>query len=69
MAAAGQVLESDYHTVYATAQHLRRLVPYRRVAELLTFARQKPIRRIQPDVVERGNGLSVLITPDLVDNW
>ncbi len=65
----GRVLEPDYHTVYATAQHLRRLSPYRSVSDLLKFARQKSIRRIQPDVVEGGAGLSVLIAPELVDAW
>ena len=64
-----RVLESDYHTVYATAQHLRRLTPYRAVADLMKFARQKTIRRIQPEVVEGGAGLSVLIAPELIDAW
>jgi 8-oxo-dGTP pyrophosphatase MutT (NUDIX family) len=64
-----RVLESDYHTVYATAQHLRRLTPYRTVADLLEFARHKAIRRIQPEVFEGGAGLSVLIAPELIDAW
>jgi 8-oxo-dGTP pyrophosphatase MutT (NUDIX family) len=64
-----RVLESDYHTVYATAQHLRRLAPYRTVADLVKFAREKAIRRIQPEVVEGGAGLSVLIPPELLDAW
>jgi 8-oxo-dGTP pyrophosphatase MutT (NUDIX family) len=63
------VLGSDYHTVYATAQHLRRLLPYRTVSELLSFARKKRIRRVQPDVVERGTGLSVFISPEIVHDW
>jgi 8-oxo-dGTP pyrophosphatase MutT (NUDIX family) len=64
-----RVLESDYHTVYATAQHLRRLSPYRTVSDLLTFAREKPIRRLQPEVIEGGAGLSVFISPELADAW
>lgn len=64
-----RVLESDYHTVYATGQHLRRLVPYGSVAELLGFARKKPIRRIEPEVTEGGAGLSVSIAPELLDVW
>jgi 8-oxo-dGTP pyrophosphatase MutT (NUDIX family) len=64
-----RVLESDYHTVYATAQHLRRLSPYHSVSDLLKFAGQKSIRRIQPELVEGGAGLSVLIAPELIDAW
>ncbi len=64
-----RVLESDYHTVYATAQHLHRLTPYRSVTDLLQFAQQKSIRRIQPEVIEGGAGLSVIIAPELVDAW
>jgi hypothetical protein len=55
--------------VYATAQHLRRLQPYRTVQELLSFAREKRILRVQPDVVEGGSGLSVFISPEIVDAW
>jgi 8-oxo-dGTP pyrophosphatase MutT (NUDIX family) len=63
------VLRGEYNVVYATAQHLRRIAPCATVAELLEFARTKPIRRIQPEVVERGAGLSVWLPPELVDNW
>ena len=63
------VLEGDYHTVYATAQHLRRLSPYQTVAELMRFASTKRIRRIQPEVIEAGSGLSVHINPELQDVW
>jgi hypothetical protein len=55
--------------VYATAQHLRRLLPYRTVSELLSFARKKRIFRVQPDVVEGGTGLSVFISREIVDDW
>lgn len=64
-----RALAGDYHTVYATAQHLRRLTPFCTVGELLDFARTKPIRRVSPEVVEGGSGLSVFLPPDLVDNW
>ena len=64
-----RALEDDYHTVYATAQHLRRLSPFRSVRDLLAFAGQKPIRRVSPEVVEGGSGLSVFIPPELVDAW
>ena len=64
-----QALEDDYHTVYATAQHLRRLSPFCNSQELLAFARSKPIRRVSPEVVEGGSGLSVFLPPDLVDSW
>ncbi len=65
----GRVLEGDYHTVYATAQHLRRLSPMRSVQELLDFARAKSIRMVSPEVVEGGEGLRVFIRPEIVDNW
>jgi 8-oxo-dGTP pyrophosphatase MutT (NUDIX family) len=64
-----RVLEGDYHTVYATAQHLRRLSAFCSARDLLAFARKKPIRRVSPEVVEGGSGLSVFLPPDLVDNW
>ena len=64
-----RALEPDYHTVYATAQHLRRVSPYRTVAELMAFARAKRIARVQPEVIERGTGLSVHISPEIADAW
>jgi 8-oxo-dGTP pyrophosphatase MutT (NUDIX family) len=64
-----QVLEGDYHVIYATAQHLRRLAQFSTVRALLEFANEKPIRRLSPEVVEGGSGLSVSIRPDLVDAW
>jgi 8-oxo-dGTP pyrophosphatase MutT (NUDIX family) len=67
--APSKVLEGDYHVVYATAQHLRRLAPFTSVSALLDFARHKPIRRVQPTVIESGSGLSVHLPPDLVDAW
>jgi hypothetical protein len=63
------LLEGEYHVVYATAQHLRRIAPFDCVADLLEFARTKAIRRMQPEVVERGSGLSVWLPPELVDRW
>jgi 8-oxo-dGTP pyrophosphatase MutT (NUDIX family) len=64
-----QALADDYHTVYATAQHLRRLSPFCSVRDLLAFARDKPIRMVSPDVVEGADGLKVFLPPDLADNW
>jgi 8-oxo-dGTP pyrophosphatase MutT (NUDIX family) len=63
------VLEGDYHVVYATAQHLRRLKRCDSVTDLLDFARRKPIRRVHPTVTEGADGLSVYLPPDLADNW
>jgi 8-oxo-dGTP pyrophosphatase MutT (NUDIX family) len=63
------VLDGDYHVVYATAQHLRRLAPFSRVTDLLEFARQKSIRKVHPTVVEGPTGLSVHLPPDLINNW
>ncbi len=62
-------LQGDYDIVFATAQHLRRIADCSSVADLLAFARAKPIRRVQPRVVHQDSGLSVWIAPDLVDNW
>ena len=65
-----EALDNDaYPVVYATAQHLRRLVPFSSVSSLLDFARRKPIRRVQPEVREQGTGLSVWIAPELIDAW
>jgi 8-oxo-dGTP pyrophosphatase MutT (NUDIX family) len=64
-----QVLEGGYQTVYATAQHLRRLAPYRTISDLLTFARTKPIRMVSPDVVETDEGLRAFLAPELQDAW
>ena len=55
--------------VYATAQHLRRLSSFASVADLLAFARQKPIRMVQPDLTESGSGLSVSLRLELIDVW
>jgi 8-oxo-dGTP pyrophosphatase MutT (NUDIX family) len=67
--APADVLDGDYHVVYATRQHLLRLAPFQSVQALLAFARIKPIRRVQPEVVEHATGLNVSLSPDLVDNW
>jgi 8-oxo-dGTP pyrophosphatase MutT (NUDIX family) len=64
-----RVLDDDYHTVYATAQHLRRLAPFTSVSALMGFARLKPIRMVSPEIGESGTGLSVHIPPHLVENW
>jgi 8-oxo-dGTP pyrophosphatase MutT (NUDIX family) len=63
------LLEGDYSVVYATAQHLRRITPYQTVGELLTFARSKPIRRVQPEVTDGAGGLSVALPPELDGRW
>jgi hypothetical protein len=62
-------LDGDYHVVYATAQHLRRLAPFGTVAELLEFARHKRIQRLSPEVVEGAAGLNAFIRPELLDAW
>lgn len=62
-------LQNDYHTVYATAQHLQRLLSFKSVADLLEFARTKPIRMISPQVVESDTGLRASIPEHLVDSW
>jgi 8-oxo-dGTP pyrophosphatase MutT (NUDIX family) len=64
-----RALEADYHTVYATAHHLRRLSTFRSVDALLAFTYAKPIKTVQPEVVEGGTSLRVFIKPDIADSW
>jgi 8-oxo-dGTP pyrophosphatase MutT (NUDIX family) len=64
-----QVLDGTYHVVYATAAHLRRLSPFTSVDMLLGFARDKPIRRVQPQLTETTSGRSVSLAPELIDAW
>ena len=64
-----RALEPDYHTVYATAHHLRRLAPFKSVGDLLDFARTKRIRMVSPEVIESGEGMRAVIPPDLADSW
>jgi 8-oxo-dGTP pyrophosphatase MutT (NUDIX family) len=64
-----QLLDGDYHTVFATAQHLRRLAEFSSVPQLLAFARSKPIRMVRPTLVEASDGVRVLIDPEVADRW
>jgi 8-oxo-dGTP pyrophosphatase MutT (NUDIX family) len=63
------LLDGDYRLVFATAAHLRRLAAFDSVADLLGFAREKPIRRVQPTLVEDGKGLRAAIADEVVDRW
>lgn len=67
--APSRALESDYLTVYATTQHLKRLAAFRSVAELMRFARTKPIRMVSPELVESGEGMRAMIPRELEDRW
>jgi 8-oxo-dGTP pyrophosphatase MutT (NUDIX family) len=59
-----------YTLVYATEQHLRRIAPYADVAGLLEFAGSKPIRRVQPDLLQDVTGQRVpRLGPGLADAW
>jgi 8-oxo-dGTP pyrophosphatase MutT (NUDIX family) len=64
-----QALDASYHTVYATAQHLRRLSEFRSVDDLLAFTHKKPIKTVQPEVQEGGTGLRAFIRPEIADSW
>ena len=64
-----QALAPEYHTVYATAQHLRRLEPFTSVAALMAFARTKPIRMVSPELVEGAEGRRVIIRPEIAESW
>ena len=63
------LLSGSYPVVYATAQHLRRVLPFTTVRDLLSFARSKPIKRVQPEVRDGGNGLTVWLPPEIADSW
>ncbi len=62
-------LGDDYHTLFPTTEHLKRLGGFPNVAELLQFAGVKPIRMVSPDVTEEANGQRIAIRPELVDSW
>ena len=64
-----QLLGGSYPIVFATENHLRRLAEFGRVDELLAFARRKPIRRVQPDVVEDSSGLRARLPAGVADSW
>jgi 8-oxo-dGTP pyrophosphatase MutT (NUDIX family) len=62
-------LSDAYHTVYATAQHLKRIAQFETVAALVEFARRKTIRMVSPEVNEHAEGLRVFIRPEIADSW
>jgi 8-oxo-dGTP pyrophosphatase MutT (NUDIX family) len=64
-----RALGDEYHTVYATAQHLRRLVDLHSVAELVAFARAKPIRTVLPEMAESAEGVRVIVRAEIADRW
>jgi 8-oxo-dGTP pyrophosphatase MutT (NUDIX family) len=64
-----EVLQDGLPVVYATEQHLRRLAPLASVAEALDFARNKPIRRVQPELSRADGQLRVWLAPGLIDSW
>jgi 8-oxo-dGTP pyrophosphatase MutT (NUDIX family) len=67
--APARALESDYHTLFPTTEHLKRLAGFKTVAELLAFARTKPIRMVSPGAAHATGGMRIAIRPDLVDQW
>lgn len=62
-------LSDTFYTVFATAQHLRRLVPFGTVDDLVAFARTKPIRRVQPELVETATGVRVVLPEASASDW
>jgi len=64
-----RALESDYHTVFPTEQHLRRLARFARVADLLEFGRTKSIFAVIPEVGETEGGRRVFIRPEIAETW
>lgn len=64
-----RALGDEYHTVYATVQHLRRLEGLQSVNDLVEFARAKPIRTVLPEMVESAEGMRVTVRPEIADTW
>ena len=64
-----ELLDGSYPIVFATEHHLRRLAELGRVEELLAFARRKPIRRVQPEVVEDSSGLRARLPAGVAEAW
>jgi 8-oxo-dGTP pyrophosphatase MutT (NUDIX family) len=64
-----RALESDYHTVFPTEQHLRRLARFRRVADLVEFARTKSIFAVMPEVGQTAAGRRAFIRPEIAETW
>ena len=64
-----RALEPDYHTLFPTSEHLKRLAVFQVVADLMEFARTKPIRTVRPDTNRDGEGARIAIPSDLVDAW
>jgi 8-oxo-dGTP pyrophosphatase MutT (NUDIX family) len=67
--APARALQPDYHTVYATAQHLERLRSFQTVQDLVRFAQTKSIRMVSPELAEDRAGLRAYIRPDIADSW
>jgi 8-oxo-dGTP pyrophosphatase MutT (NUDIX family) len=63
------MLEDGFPIVYATEQHVRRLVGLSSVDEAMAFARSKPIRRVQPEIERQAANVRVWIEPSLIDAW
>jgi 8-oxo-dGTP pyrophosphatase MutT (NUDIX family) len=64
-----ELMEQSYAMVFATQQHVRRLLPFTSAADLLAFARAKPIRRTQPTLLWDGPNWSVSMDPSLEQSW
>lgn len=62
-------LSETYYTVFATAEHLRRLQPFSTVDELLLFAATKRIVRVQPAMVETATGVRVILPESATNGW
>jgi 8-oxo-dGTP pyrophosphatase MutT (NUDIX family) len=54
---------------FATMNHLRRLAPFTQLAELMEFARSKPVVPIMPAIREVDGRPVPYLTPEQVDAW
>ncbi len=64
-----RALRDEYHTLFPTTEHLKRLARFGGVAPLLEFARDKPIRMVSPEVSQQEGGMQIAIRPDLAERW
>ncbi len=64
-----ELLDGSYPIVFPTEQHLRRIAPFPKVAELLAFARTKSIKRVQPQVHDGRNGRTISLDPAVAESW
>jgi 8-oxo-dGTP pyrophosphatase MutT (NUDIX family) len=62
-------LGDAFHTLFPTTEHLKRLAGFPWVAALLSFARSKPIRTVNPEMAHGDDRPHIAVPQKLVDAW